>query len=306
MIAGLAVACKSDRVEPLGEAPASSPVQEQRWADQKTRPEVSQVKLDGAELTVRDVGSGPPVLFIHGAILLDALAPLMKEPAIGGAFRVVSYGRRGFGRKPTPPISLKAQAADAAAVLDHVAIERAHVVGHSLGAAIALQMAHDFPDRVQTLTLIEPPLPAHVPSGAAFAGDFQPVVAAYQKGDKAGAMAMFLTWVGGPDVRSVIDGKLPAGAWDLGVADIDTFFQVELPSTREWKFGAEQGQTLKMPLLVACGAETNALFKESCEVLAKWAPQTQQHEIAGANHMAPATHSKEVAESLTQFWRQAK
>ena len=64
-------------------------------------------------------------------------------------------------------MSFAEHVADAAELLGHLGVRRAHVAGHSTGAAIALQLATDGPDIVHMLALLEPPLTG-VPSAGAF------------------------------------------------------------------------------------------------------------------------------------------
>ena len=85
-------------------------------------------------------------------------------------------------------MSVADHAADAAALLDHLGIARAHVVGHSSGAAVAAQLALDEPDRVATLVLLELSL-LSVPSGEAFLEAAAPVFDAYASGDHEGALS---------------------------------------------------------------------------------------------------------------------
>ena len=59
---------------------------------------------------------------------------------------------------PAAPFMIGQQVADARALLRHLGITRAHIAGHSYGAAIALQWALDAPDEVQSLALLEAPL----------------------------------------------------------------------------------------------------------------------------------------------------
>ena len=72
----------------------------------------------------------------------------------------------------------------------------AHVAGHSSGAAVAAQLALDHPEYVHTLMLLEPSL-ISVPSLEAFFGQVEPAFEAYASGDHAGALAIFLSAVGG-------------------------------------------------------------------------------------------------------------
>lgn len=96
---------------------------------------------NGVELDYEVRGAGEPVLLIHGAHIANAMTPFLDEPAFEG-FGLIHYHRRGFAgsSRPAGPTSIAIQADDAVAVLDHLGIERAHVVGHSLGAVIALEV----------------------------------------------------------------------------------------------------------------------------------------------------------------------
>lgn len=104
-------------------------------------------------------GDGEAVIFIHDAIVADAFAPIMTEPALGG-YRLIRYRRRGYGGSdaPTSPPSIEEHARDAQALLAHLGVTRAHVVGHSGGGPIAFQLTIDAPDMVRSLILLEPVL----------------------------------------------------------------------------------------------------------------------------------------------------
>ncbi|MGH3452770.1 MAG: 3-oxoadipate enol-lactonase [Nocardioidaceae bacterium] len=97
----------------------------------------------------------PPVLLVNGLgttlEVWDRVVPGLSEEG-----RVVRYDLRGHGRTPaTPgPYTIAELAADALAVLDAVGVERAHVVGTSLGGMVAQWLASNVPDRVARLVLI--------------------------------------------------------------------------------------------------------------------------------------------------------
>ena len=132
-------------------------------------------KVNGVELEYEVVGSGEPVLLIS-PVLADGFLPLMSEPTLTDRCQLIRYHKRGWvGSTHTPPpVSITDHADDAAALLDHLGVARAHVAGHSSGAAVAAQMALDHPESVHTLILLELSL-FSVPSGAAF---FQQAAAA--------------------------------------------------------------------------------------------------------------------------------
>jgi pimeloyl-ACP methyl ester carboxylesterase len=121
---------------------------------------MQRANLNGADLEYEVQGSGEPLLLIHGSILADAYFALRAEPRIADHYRVISYHRRGFAgsSRASVPFTIPQQAADGRALLRHLGIPRAHVSGHSYGAAIAIQWALDAPTSIQSLALLEPPL----------------------------------------------------------------------------------------------------------------------------------------------------
>jgi len=97
-------------------------------------------------------GSGAPVVLIHGG----QMDRRMWDPQFESwskQYRVVRYDVRGYGRSAVPTLPYS-DVDDLLAVLDALGIARAHLVGHSLGGAIAQEVARAAPDRVASLTLI--------------------------------------------------------------------------------------------------------------------------------------------------------
>jgi pimeloyl-ACP methyl ester carboxylesterase len=187
------------------------------------------------------VGSGEPMLFIHGSHIADALQPLVAEPALR-RFQRIRYHRRGLGGSTRPvgagPTSVAVQAEDAIGLLDHVGVDRAHVVGHSLGGAIALELAAQHPSRVASLVLLEPVL-LTTPAGAAFARALAPLIEGYEAGDAEGAVHGFLALEGDRNWRATIERAVPGGIAQA-VKDAATFFETEVPGVPEWTFRLKQ------------------------------------------------------------------
>jgi 3-oxoadipate enol-lactonase len=88
----------------------------------------------------------------------DSISWQLQARELGKHFRLVLFDNRGVGRSPTPeePISLDTMAQDAVDVLDAHGIEKAHVVGHSMGSAIAQIVARKHPKRVEKMALAAP------------------------------------------------------------------------------------------------------------------------------------------------------
>jgi 3-oxoadipate enol-lactonase len=116
---------------------------------------MSTVRIRDLDLYYESHGGGEPLLMIMG---LGGSA-LGWEPALvadlARSFHTIVYDNRGTGRsgKPDEEYSIDGLAADAAALLDALSLERAHIFGVSMGGMIAQEFALHYPARVQTLTL---------------------------------------------------------------------------------------------------------------------------------------------------------
>ena len=266
---------------------------------------MDRAKLNGPELEFDVKGTGEAVLLIGPGPIADSFLPLRKETVLTGRYRLITYRQRGqaTGTKASLPVSFEAHAADAAALLGHLGVRCAHVAGHSTGAAIAMQLAFDRPELVQTLALLEPPLMS-VPSAEDFLAKVGPALAAYGAGDREGAMAQFLSFVSGRDWEScqtVLERQI-AGSVARAVNDADTFFGSYLPALGAWQFGPEQASTISQPVLSLMGSETEQLFVDGHELLQSWFPQLESCTIEGIAHLLHIQRPEPVAQGMAEFF----
>ena len=112
------------------------------------------VGADGAEIYYESTGSGDPVLLIMG-LGADSRGWAMQTSAFAERHRVITFDNRGVGKSSVPPgpYDTKEMARDALAVLDAEGVEKAHVLGVSLGGTIAQWLAITAPERVRSLAL---------------------------------------------------------------------------------------------------------------------------------------------------------
>jgi 3-oxoadipate enol-lactonase len=100
-------------------------------------------------------GEGAPLLLVHGlGYTREGWGPLRER--LARRYRVLSYDNRGIGESEIPPgpYSVAELAGDAAQVLDEAGVERAHVLGASLGGFVAQVLAAGRPERVERLVLV--------------------------------------------------------------------------------------------------------------------------------------------------------
>ena len=274
----------------------------------RSDPTMKRAPVEGGYLEYETQGSGEPVLLIHGGVIAASYLPIMREPALA-RFRLIRYHRRGYAGSTKPErgvsLSIAQQAADAAALLRHLGIERAHVVGHSYGGVIALQLALDAPRVVHSLSLLEPAMVRFVPSGNEFGKQtIEPALARYQAGDHAGALDTFMRNVVAPDWKSAVERTIP-GAPEQAARDVRTTFEVETPALAEWDFDRQKAGTISQPILHVVGSESLAIFQEIGKMLHSSFPQqVDDLTVSGAAHglhQMGGRHSTTVAEGIAAF-----
>jgi len=264
---------------------------------------MNRAKVNGVELEYEVRGAGEPVLLID-MLIADCFVPLLPEPALAHRYQVIRYHKRGWvGSTHTPPPgSIAEHAADAAALLEHLGVRRAHIAGHSTGASIGAQLALDHPEKVHTLTLLEPTL-VSLPLGGAFLKAAGPVFDAYGRGDHSGAFAMFVAAASGLDwetCRALLEDQIP-GVVAQSIRDADTFFGVELPAVAEWTFGREQAAAIRRPVLSVIGADTQPLWVEIAEFLRSSLPDVEELTVEGVGHLLHIQRPEPVARGMAEF-----
>ncbi len=144
-LCAVALACRAPQIPAERRYPAGSPFRAQYRV------------IDGTQLRIIDTGRGTPVVFIHGfgASLYSWRKTLPSVVAAG--YRIIAFDNRGFGfsAKPARGYGNAAYARLVVALLDTLGLPSAVLVGHSMGGAIAAEVALAYPSRVRGLVLID-------------------------------------------------------------------------------------------------------------------------------------------------------
>ncbi len=113
------------------------------------------VEVPGTELNYERAGAGEPLLLIQGMTANHRAWGRPFASLLERSFDVISFDNRGMGlsRPVTEGFSIAEMAADTAALLDALEIERAHVFGISMGGMIAQELALAHPDRLRSLAI---------------------------------------------------------------------------------------------------------------------------------------------------------
>ena len=260
---------------------------------------MERARVNGVQLEYELKGSGEPVLLIHGSHVGRSFLPLLAQPSLAEKYTLIRYHRRGFldSAPARGPVSIKDQAADARALLDHLHMSRAHVVGHSFGGAIALQLALDAPTYVHSLVLLEAPLTT-VPRWKAVRELNVATAERYRQGDWEAAVDPFL---GSPAERAALARSVPGGL-EQALRDLDTYFSVEAPAHEAWRFTDEEGTQIAQPVLFMLGSESQEFYVECHDQVQQWMPQTETVVLPGATHLLHMQQPAGAATLLLDFF----
>jgi 3-oxoadipate enol-lactonase len=114
------------------------------------------VQSNGIQMYYEVQGQSYPLVLIHG-LSATSLIWAFQVPEFSQSYQVVIMDLRGHGQsdKPEMAYSIGLFARDVVALMDHLGIERAHIVGGSMGGMVAHQLALDYPQRVKRLVLAD-------------------------------------------------------------------------------------------------------------------------------------------------------
>jgi len=260
--------------------------------------------VDGLTLEYDVSGTGESIVLIHGSFIADTFRPLVVETALTRRYRLLTYHRRGYAgsSQSERPLSIPEQAADCFALLRHLGIGRLHVVGHSFGGAVALQMALDAPATIRSLALLEPALMVGA-TGESYRESLALAIRHFRETEPGLVVNEFLEarW---PGYRAPLEEVLP-GAFEQAVSDAWTTFEIELPGLLEWTFGEAEARRIPQPVLSVLGGDSDALwarFGETHRWLLSSLPNAESYVLPGTTHFLQMQNPRDMAEALTAFY----
>jgi pimeloyl-ACP methyl ester carboxylesterase len=243
------------------------------------------VPVAGSELHVERRGDGEPLLLIQGMGANGAHwgEPLLRE--LERDFELVLYDHRGIGRSGplSGDVTTADLAADALALLDALGIERAHVLGFSLGGMVAQELALTAPQRVATLVLVG--TTAGGTQSKPTSGDVvQALTAAVLSGDRERVLRTGFGLVVSADYAAdAANYATFAAAAREHPASIQILMEQQAAVVAHDAYGRLRG--LAPPTLVIHGTEDQILSPINGDLLASLIPGARLELLDGAGHL---------------------
>jgi pimeloyl-ACP methyl ester carboxylesterase len=236
-------------------------------------------------------GEGPAVLFIHGFTLDHRMwKPQLDE--LSSRFRVIAYDVRGFGLSHVPNGPYR-HCDDAAALLRSLGIERAVVVGHSMGAHQGLELALEYPSLVSGWVSIAGSALAGVPFPSETQAMFAAVRTAARSGDLDEAKRLWLRsgWFEGATPETLATVREYSGWHWLN----------DNPAQSISPPAAERLEELRVPALVVSGAKDLPYNTTIVEALAKRLRKMTSLRLERAGHMPNLDEPAAVNAAITTW-----
>lgn len=249
------------------------------------------------------IGAGEPLVLVHAGVA-DRRMWDPQWTALSAVFRVIRYDARGFG-ETLPPTGPWSHHSDLGALLGELGIERAHVVGASMGAGIAVELALGRPDVVLSLILVAP--------GGALLGQPPDVLRslwreegeALDRGDLDAAVEINLrAWVDGPTrstdavdpaIRAFV-GRMQRRAFELSTWDNDAAPEGELEPS-----AAERLGELRIPVLTLVGLADWPPIVDVAERIGREVPGARVVRWPGIAHLPSLERPTEFERLVREF-----
>ncbi len=250
-------------------------------------------KIAGRDVGLRYAGSGDAALMFHCALAHSgAFSPVMT--ALENRFSMTAFDLPGHGQTAfDPTLDFHDQTLEIAVALLERRLEASHLIGHSLGATVALRLAVEYPDLVASISLYEPVYFSmlHAENRAAYDQEMQDsnvFASAAQRGDWPAAATAFLQRWSAEDFDDI------SAAQQGYILKTIPLIIASGPSVILPGKSAKILQRLldiQVPVMLVAGANSPNVVHHIIDVIAAKIPQATRHVMKGAAHMGPITHA---------------
>ena len=249
----------------------------------KDRKQSGFAAVNGTQLYYEVAGNGDPLVLIHGFSLDRRMWDAQFE-VFARQYRVVRYDARGFGKSAVPDGAPYVHADDLKALLGHLQIARAHIVGLSMGGEIATEFALAYPDSVASLVVVDSALDGYRWSQE-WDNAITPIWTMGRAGDVAAAKQL---WLDHPLFAPARENPAVGVLLAQMVADYSGWHWLNRNPPREKATSALQRlEHIKAPTLVVLGERDLPDFHVIADTLHQRIPNASKVVIPRVGHMSP-------------------
>lgn len=265
---------------------------------------VGKVSANGLSFAYVDEGSGAPVVLVHGSVSdyrewSNQMAPLARH------YRVIAYSRR-YHWPNLPPAkdadaTVERQADDLAAIIQAMGIAPAHIVGHSYGGAVALNLTLRHPELVRTLVLAEPAVSGvlgDTPENEFVSKESQAIRTemkdAFASGNAERIVRTYAAHVAPGEFE-----KAQSEVRKMLLANVSAF-QLDFSSRRP-PFTCDDARRVAVPVLILSGDRSPMGLQRIAEETARCMKAARLVRIPQATHWLQSDHAQAFNEAVLAF-----
>jgi pimeloyl-ACP methyl ester carboxylesterase len=252
-------------------------------------------ELNGCRLFYTATGSGEPVVLIHG-FSLDHRLWEPQVDVLRDRFRVIRYDVRGFGCSDDPTDLDYSNVDDLRALLDFLQVERAHLVGLSMGGGIAAELAIAHPERVRTLTCVDAAI-----GGYRWSNEFRAYLGAVVKAMSSRGLSTAVdTWLAGELFEHSRRDTDVDHALCTMVDAYDGWHWLNRCDALDSSCLERLGE-IAVPTLVIVGQHDLEDFRLIAAMIEERVPGAKKVIVPGAGHLSSLDRPGEVSRALRRF-----
>jgi pimeloyl-ACP methyl ester carboxylesterase len=271
--------------------------------------ETGKVTVNGLSFSYIEQGTGPTVILVHGSVSDYREWSMQMEP-LGKQYRVFAYSRR-YHWPNLPPgkdadASVERQTEDLAAIIKAKGLAPAHIIGHSFGGAVAVNLTLLHPELVRTLVLAEPAVSSVLtgaPENESVAKEAQAIRAkvneAFASGDPERIVRTYAAHVAPGEFE-----KASAEVREMLIANAPAF-RLDYTSGRP-PFTCDDAQRLGRPVLVLSGSRSPAGLQRIAEAVARCIKGAKFITIPQATHWMQHDHAQDFNDAVLAFLSQGR
>jgi len=253
--------------------------------------------IDGIELHYEVVGDGPLIAMTHGiGGSGEDFAPIV--PGLAKRYRVLTWDVRGFGDSQRPPAgyAIARFAADLAGLLDHVGVERAVIMGTSMGGTISQRFILDFPERTAAAVIMSTSSEVNDKGRQRWFEQADTIerdgMAAWVRASRPAEQTdEFMA--AHPELREAEERRIRNNP------DSAVYAQVAR-AVADYNY-TEELKSVRVPTLVLVGSEDKQTPPGGSVIISRMIPGAELHIIPGYGHSLPREAPETVVDLVTSF-----
>jgi len=260
--------------------------------------------LNGARIFYEEIGSGPALVFVHAGIA-DSRMWDTQIDAFADRYHIIRYDQRGFG-KTLPVAGEYSFREDLAALLDYLKVERAVLVGCSMGGGTCMDYTLEHPDRVTALVMVASS-PAGLDVDWVESPLEKPIAAAYdaKDWDRAAELETQLWFDGEGRTPAQVDAAARASIYEMNrnaiqlqAAELGTRKPPREPAA------ATQLDQLTLPILVIYGDRDEVYIRNAADYMEQHIAGARKRLMANTAHLPNMERPAEFNQLLSDFLRE--